>query len=236
MLLRKQLKLFETRKLFFTEYLYKLVLRNDLSNIFRTELQGKEKLNYAKNEIARLTEDYRNNLPLYKRAWRADVSLNTSDYFDAMTVYDALIHSDDYKIRIDPWSQITIFSNNRKMLSDIANKLRTNNVEFWEPKIEHISLLTSKTKIKIVDAVPELPLKVYFNSKKINAEFATWIAANRDKCKIGEVAFNSIQSHGYLNGMYIYIRDEKILNLITLIVGNSIRSVEKLVYVPNIDK
>jgi len=34
----------------------------------------------------------------------------------------------------------------------------------------------------------------------------------------------------------MFIRDEKVLNLVMLIVGNSIRSVEKLVYVPNIDK
>jgi hypothetical protein len=213
-----------------------LVLRNDLSNIFRTELQRKEKLSYAKNELERLTEDYKNNLPLYKKAWRADVLLNKNEYIDAITIYSALKNSNDCKIRIDHVSQITIFSNDKTLLLGIANNLHTNGVEFWEPKLEHISLLTSKTKIKIVDVVPELPLKVYFNSKRVNAEFATWIAANRDKCKIGDVAFSSILYDGYLNGMYIYIRDEKILNLITLIVGNSIRSVEKLVYIPNIDK
>jgi hypothetical protein len=34
----------------------------------------------------------------------------------------------------------------------------------------------------------------------------------------------------------MYIRDEKILNLITLLAGRSIRSIEKLVYKSNIDK
>ena len=88
--MRQQLKRSETRKLFFTEYLYKLVLRNDLSNIFRTELQGKEKLSYVRKQLDQLTENYRNNLPLYKKAWRAEVLLHENDYFDAITVYNAL--------------------------------------------------------------------------------------------------------------------------------------------------
>jgi hypothetical protein len=234
--MRQQLKRFETRKLFFAEYLYKLVLRNDLSSIFRTELQGKEKLNYARTQLDQLTENYRNNLPLYKKAWRADVLLHEDEYFDAMTIYNALKNSNDYKIRIDNHSQITLFSNNRKMLLDIANKLHKQRVDFWEPKQEHLTLLTGKTQIKIVNVVPELELKVYFNSKRVNAEFANWIDANRDKCKIGEIAFSSIQLHGYLSGFYMYVRDEKVLNLVMLLAGNSIRNVEKLVYVPDIDK
>tara|TARA_B110000503_G_scaffold24058_1_gene37842 strand:- start:772 stop:1476 length:705 start_codon:yes stop_codon:yes gene_type:complete len=234
--MRQQLKHSETRKLFFTEYLYKLVLRNDLSNIFRTELQGKEKLSYVRKQLDQLTENYRNNLPLYKKAWRAEVALSETDYFDAITVYNALKNSNDYKIRIDPYSQVTLFSNNKALLLDLANKLYTSHVEFWEPKAEHISLLSNKTKIKIVDVPPTLELKVYFNSKKVNAEFAAWINANRDKCKIGDIAFSSIHKHGYLSGLYMFVRDEKVLNLVMLIVGNSIRSVEKLVYVPNIDK
>lgn len=218
------------------EYLYKLVLRNDLSGIFRSELQGKEKLSFAGNQLDQLTENYRNNLPLYKKAWRAEVLLTENDYIDAVTVYNALKNSNDYKIRIDPYSQITLFSNNKLLLLDLANKLHTPGVEFWEPKDEHVEILNSKTRIRIVDTLPTLELKIYFNSKKVNAEFAIWIEANRDKCRIGDIAFSSIKSHGYLSGLYMYIRDEKILNLVMLLVGNSIRTVEKLVYVPNIDK
>jgi len=234
--MRPQLKRFETRKLFFAEYLYKLVLRNDLSSIFRTDLQKKEKLNYARTQLDQLTENYRNNLPLYKKAWRADVLVHENDYLDAIAVYNALKNSNDYKIRIDPYSQVALFSNNKTLLLELANKLHTSHVEFWEPRDEHISLLSNTTKIKIVDVLPALELKIYFNSKTVNAEFAKWINANRDKCKIGEVAFHIIQSHGCLSGLYMFVRDEKVLNLVMLIVGNSIRSVEKLVYVPNIDK
>jgi hypothetical protein len=180
----QQLKQFESRKLFFSEYLYKLVLRNELNVIFRSELQKKEKLSYARQELDRLAENYRNNLPLQKKAWRADIQLDTHDYFDAMTIYTALKSSDEYKLRVDPGSCITLFSNNKTFLLDLANKLHTSLLEFWEPNAEYVDILKTKTKIQIVDEPPKLPLKVWFNSTRINKDFANWIRANSDKCNI----------------------------------------------------
>ena len=234
--MKQQLKTFESSKLFYSEYLYKLVFRNDLHNIFRSELQKKEKLSFARSELDRLTEDYRNNTPLYKKAWRAEVYLDINDYFDAMTLYNALKNYDEYKIRIDPYNTITLFSNNKDFLLSIGHKLKTEAVEFWEPNSEYIDLLKSSTKIQIVDQVPELPLKVWFNSKRINKDFANWLRVNDDKCKIGKIALESLEQYGYLNGLYIYLRDERVLNLVTLLAGRSIRSVEKLVYRGDIDK
>ena len=232
----KQLKLCESRKLFYSEYLYKLVFRNELSNIFRNELQKKEKLSHARVELDELTELKRNNLPMYKRYWRTEVLIKEFDYLDAMDFYIALKKSNDYKIRIDPYCTITLFSNNKQFLLDIANKLRTPSAEFWEPDPEYIDILKSNTKIQIVDQPPKLPVKVWFNSNRINTDFASWIHANRDKCKIGKTALESLEKYGYLNGLYIYLRDEKVLNLVTLLAGSSIRNVEKLVYRGDIDK
>ena len=230
------MKLLESRKLFFSEYLYKLVLRNDLTTIFRTELQKKEKLSYAKRELDRLAEDYQNNLPLVKKAWRTDIPIATNDYFDAMTVYSALYNSNEYKLRVDPYSTITLFSNNKDFLINLGSRLTTTSVWFWEPNVAYIELLKSKTKIQIVDEPPSLPLKVWFNSTRVNKDFAIWIRANQDKCRIGKIALDSLESYGYMNGLYIYLRDDKILNLVTLLAGSSIRSVEKLVYRGDIDK
>jgi hypothetical protein len=232
----KQLKLFESNKLFYSEYLYKLVFRNQLNVIFRGELQKKEKLSFARSQLDTLTEQYRNNLPLYKKAWRTDVSVDVNDYFDAMTTYTAFKESSEYKLRIDPYSTITLFSNNKDFLLKLGSKLRTNTTEFWEPNPAHIDILKSKTKIQIVDKVPELPIKVWFNSTRINQDFGNWLRANSDKCKIGKIALESLENYGYLNGLYIYLRDEKVLNLVTLLAGSSIRSVEKLVYRGDIDK
>jgi len=232
----KQLKHFESAKLFYSEYLYKLVFRNELNVIFRNELQKKEKLSYARSQLDSLTEQYRNNDPLYKKAWRTDVSVDINDYFDAMAVYNTLKKTDEYKIRIDPYSSVTLFSNNKDFLLELGNKLKTDSAEFHQPNPDYIDILKSNAKIQIVDVLPKLPIKVWFNSNRINTDFANWLRANNDKCKIGTVALESLEDYGYLNGLYIYLRDEKVLNLVTLLAGSSIRSVEKLVYRGDIDK
>jgi hypothetical protein len=234
--MNQQLKHFESSKLFYSEYLYKLVFRNELNIIFRNDLQKKEKLSYARSQLDSLTEQYRNNIPLYRKAWRTDIPIATNDYLDAMIVYTALKNSDEYKIRIDPYSTITLFSNNKEFLIRLGNKLKTPTAEFWQPDPKYIDVLKSNTKIQIVDEPPKLPLKIWFNSTRINKDFANWLHANNDKCKIGKIALESLENYGYLNGLYIYLRDEKVLNLVTLLAGSSIRSVEKLVYRGDIDK
>ena len=231
-----QLKRFESSKLFYSEYLYKLVFRNELNVIFRSELQKKEKLSYARNQLDTLTEQYRNNLTLYKKQWRAEIVIDINDYFDAMTTYSVLKKSTEYKLRIDPYSTITLFSNNKDFLLDLGSKLKTDTLNFWEPNPDHIDILKSKTKIQIVDKIPELPIKVWFNSTRINQDFGNWLRANKDKCKIGTIALDSLESYGYMNGLYIYLRDEKVLSLVTILAGASIRSVDKLVYSGDIDK
>lgn len=232
----KNLKLHETNKLFYNKYLFKLVFRNQLNVIFRSELQRPAKLSYARSQLDRLTEDYRNNTPLTRKAFRTDIPIPIVDYYDAKELYTILKDNDNYRIRIDPCSTITIFSNEKGFLLRIADKLLNDDVEFWEPNEKYIDLLKSKTKIILVDRPHPLPYKVIFNGNRVNKDFANWINANRDKVKIGNIALEQLEEYGYLNGFYIYVRDEKILNLVTLLVGNSVRSVEKLLYKGNIDK
>lgn len=234
--MRKPLKRSESSKLFYSEYLYKLVFRNQLNVIFRGELQKKEKLSYARNQLDTMTEQYRNNQPILKKQFRSDIVVDVRDYLDAMSLYTTLKTSNEYKLRIDPYSAITLFSNNKEFLLNLAHRLKTPNVEFCEPNPKHIDILKNKTKIQIVDKEPALPIKIWFNSTRISTDFGNWIRGNDDKCKIGKIALESLEEYGYLNGLYIYVRDEKILNLVTLLAGQSIRSVEKLVYRGDIDK
>ena len=55
------------------------------------------------------------------------------------------------KLRIDPYSTITLFSNNKEFLLDLGSRLNYSKLEFWEPNPDHIEFLKSKTKIQIVD-------------------------------------------------------------------------------------
>ena len=45
-----------------------------------------------------------------------------------------------------------------------------------------------------------------------------------------------LEDQEYVNGLYFYVRDEKVLNLITLLIGDNIRRVQKLVWIEELDK
>ena len=66
-----------------------------------------------------------------------------------MTLYSALKNSNEYKLRIDPYSTITLFSNNKEFLVDIGSRLHTTKIDFWEPNVEYIELLKLKLKFKL---------------------------------------------------------------------------------------
>lgn len=232
----KSPKLCETKKMHYGEYLYKLVLSNQLNTIFRTELQKHTKLGFAKEQLNNLQEKYLHGELLEKQIYRTTVVIPNEDYLDAVDIYNILKFADNYKLRIDPWRSLTIYSNDRDLLIKISKKMRVSNKEFWEPDSSTIDLLLNQKNIVIVDKIPQFPLKVTLGSGNVDSNFADWLKNNTDKSRVGNITLSEIEAGSWVNGLYFYVRDEKVLSLVNLIVGHIIRRVDKLVYRPNIDK
>ena len=234
--MKQLLKLLETRKLHFGKYLYKLVLSNSLCSVFRTELQKGAALSYAKENLDQLTKQYETGEPLTTVRYRTYTEIPDKEYLDALSIYNILKDSSDYKVRTTYYRTLTIYSNDINMLHRISDSMRTSNLELWKPNKEHIALLTSDKNIIVVDKPTDMTLKITFKRGNINKDFAIWVKANSDKCQIGQLTLNDIETQGHLYGNYMYVRDEKILNLLLLLIGNSISRVDKIVYKGNIDK
>jgi len=232
------LKHYETSKLFYNKFLYKVSFYNSLNTIFRTEFQTKGTLSLAREKIDQLTESYRRGVqmafPVY-RTWK-DIDENT--YLDARHVYACLIrHKEEYRIRVESFGGISIFSNNFSFLTKLGNGLRTKRVDIYSPSDEVESLLL-KNANTIVSPVPvHWPLKITMGKNKRDySGFANWIRANSDKVKIGEIALQSLDTHGYVSGYYFFIKSEKILNLINIMIGDNIRRIDHIIYKEDIDK
>jgi len=230
----KSPKLRETKKLHYGKYLYKLVLSNQLNTIFRTELQKHTKLGFAREQLNNLHEKYIQGEPLEEQVYRAVRTIPTNDYLDAVDIYSILKFADDFKLRVDPWRSLTIYSNEKELLQKIIKKMRSSNREFWEPDSSTINALLNETNIILVDIPHQFPLKVTLGGNRVDGVFAHWLRNNTDKSKIGPTALAEIEREGYLNGLYFYVRDEKILNLIYMIIGHNIRRIDKLVCKNNI--
>lgn len=229
-----KLKQCETKRLHYNKYLYKLALANPLAPWFRTEFQkGDLKMIRSKLEEYQILYDI--GQPLYRKVFRTDQPITTDEFLDAKDVYVALSNATDYKIRVERWSGFCIYSNDKNFLLNLANKLRCSAREFWEPNQKNINFLLETKNIVIVDTPPQFCYKITFNYKKINPSFAKWLLNNTDKSSAGEKTIHNI-STGWASGNYVFIRDEKVLTMIELIVGHNIQRVERLVYAGDIDK
>jgi hypothetical protein len=228
------MKIFETNKLHYAQYLYKLDLTNAFAPFFRTEFQ-KGRLLSAKAALDEAYERIQNGLPLYRTVYRAQVPVSDQDFFDAKIIYNNLLEADNYKLRVNSWHTIIIYSNDKEFLLKIANEVEEKMISFWEPKQENIKLLTQRKKILIVDHEPEFIYKVSLNYKRIDPNFGNWIDANPKLVKCGKKALQNIKE-GYAFNNYFYVKNSKVLSLLNLMIIGNISRIEELVCNTIIDK
>ena len=133
---------------------------------------------------------------------------------------------DDHLIKVQLW----YLYNKRKL---IKPKYETkNNICSWtDPNI--VDFLDNN--ILIVDEEPSYKYKVYL-SDKATPGFARWAEANKDKIKLGHTLQREIENSGYLRGFYFWVKDDKVLLLVKMIIGGNIQRIDKLVSKSNLDK
>jgi len=210
-----------TTKLFYDQYLYKLVITNSLASIFRNN-----NLAYARGQLDRIQLDYESNSVLRLTMYSRNITITKQEFVAAKILLSELDIRDDYKIRIEN-PNMSIYSNNKQWIKTlIAKPLVTK--EFWEPKLGTTDLLV-KNNIIITDESFGFKYKITLKDR-IDSQFYNWLIANPNKVKIGTTCLQSIKNSNYVRGFYMYIKDEKILQLITLMIGTSIARIDNLVY------
>lgn len=219
----KLLKKCETVKLFYDLYLYKLVINNSLSPIFRNK-----NLSHARQVLDPMQRDYEANKALeWKRVLKSS-HVSVESFLDAKILLSVFSKADDYRLRIE-YSQMCIYSNDKSWLYSIKNKLNPRNViEFWEPDTQYLDIIKEKNTI-LIDRYLPFEYKITLGPKG-NSQFANWARNNSDKIKAGQIFLSEIENDGYVDGMYFYVRDEKVLTLVKLILGYCIKRVDKIVH------
>ena len=220
---------FETTKLFWNKYLYKLTINNRIGNIFRYK-----NLSYARSVLDGMQRAYEAGDPIKLERFRRCDLVTESHFLDARRLYKFLSKTNEYTLRIEG-NTTGIYSNNREWLHTIKSSLHKENLlEFWEPDPIGIELLEVNTII--VDTPILFQYKVMLGSGTMSLTgFANFAAANPKQIKIGPVLKQELEKNGYVSGMYFYARDEKVLQLCSLMLDN-IRRVDKIVAKQSLDK
>lgn len=234
-----KLKLFESKKLHYGEYLYKLVLHNSLANIFRTEFQKDGKLGYARQKLDHCNFAYKeaskdNNvvthfsIPWMTRNAGVFETIRTEQYFDALKIYNALQKQKNYKIRIER-NWMYLYSNDKAFLTSLINSCNAHG-EFWEPNLETIDLIKQDKNVILSKKPVTFKYKITLGSKKGSTGLADWIDANPSLAKMGDLAKQACSNKSYVKGYYFYVKNDKALFLVQMIVGDNIARIDRFVY------
>jgi hypothetical protein len=219
---------FETHKLFYNQYLYKLVFVNSLANIFR-----EKKLTFARDVLDELQHQFEKGNPLIRSTGYRQYPVESFEFLQCQSLYKELKTTNlDYKIRIEV-PRIQLYANDRDWLEDVSYRCKTAS-EFWEPGSNYVEYL--QENIILVNNPTRFQYKITLGDKRVDPGFNTWINKNADKIKIGKKCREAIQLGEYPANFYFYVRDERVLELIRLIIAPSIRRVDKLICKQDIDK
>lgn len=219
---------FESNKLFYNKYLYKFVFQNGLATIFRDR-----NFNYAKEVLDELYHKSERGVPLVRSSGYRQFKVSPSEFYECVALYHTLKNTKvDYKLRVENPS-LHLYSNDKAWLLMLATKT-VDPQSFHAPSRDIIKHITPNTII--VDTYTGFDYKVTFGDFRVDSGFNNWLDNNEDKVKMGIVCRDAIRESKYCANYYFYVRDERVLNLIKLMIAPSIRRIDKLVCKQDIDK
>ena len=218
---RKVLKEFESTKLYYNKYFYRLEINNCLATHFRDKNLPK-----ARKSLDVLQKCYDNNEELLIGWGLRSSPVSISDFVDAKKLYNIFSNYEDYKLRVER-NFFNIYANDLSWLETIKTAINTNSLHaFYKPSDNAISLLDSNTIIVKKDN--GYKYKVTLSTKTGNPSFAKWAQSNTKLVKVGSKLIDYMLNEEYIYGMYFYARDEKVLHLCSLMLGD-IGRIDKLV-------
>lgn len=208
--------------------MYKLSLYNSMAVVFRNK-----NLSNARRDIDALQQDFKQGLPLHLKRVLRFRYIPYECFLDAKKILTYLQKNDECLIRVEG-SSLSVFSNNLEWISALKNAVTPVRVlELWEPDPSIVSLL--EPKVIVVNGPVEYKYKVTLGPKG-DPSFAKWAEQNPHHIKIGDVAKKELAEDGWVNGYYFYAKNDKSLQICTLMIGNNIRRVDTLVSKHDLDK
>lgn len=212
------MKRYNTPKLFYGKYCYKLIVRSPIANWFRSG-----DLSVIRETIDGLQQQYKEKKRIHIQTWLRTIDVSLQDLHDAQKIYTAISKQDDFRIRIEGFT-IGLFSNDRDWLENLSKSISRSVEEWWEP-----SIVLQPNTLVMSPTMKDWGYKITLGSD-VPAGFFKWFELNQDKIKAGNTLRSNI-NHGqtYLSGYYFYVKNEKVLNLVTLVLGPSIQRIDKIV-------
>ena len=224
--------------LYYNRYMYGLKVDNIFFGIFRNK-----RLNYARSSLDTInnvletdpelvTPKYLQltDLPSYIRnnlqntpQWKSKLH-----YSDAVIILN-FMRNEDSRCRAEYPNLLTLYNNDRNSIQDLQNHLRLSST-LYAPHIDDEKLLLSEPDIELVPTEPTFKYRCYFNTKARRLQsFADYCTKNCDSIKITDRVLTLLRKGYMADGLTFYVKNEKMLMLIKLMLGDKIGRIKKLV-------
>lgn len=223
------MKQLETTKLFYNTYLYKVSITNAIAPIFR-----EKRLPEARKVLDEYQTQLENNGLITETRGRylKPISVPTLTHAQALYSEFSSQKQSSYKLRIEQCI-IVIYSNDLYWIEHLENRM-DHVIEVWKPEDSStINLLEPNVIISNTPIKYEYKVTV---GNDVDSSFANWAKKNPDKVKAGSKFLDLVEAKQYVNGMYFYARDLKILQFVNIIIGGAVRRIDKIINKSHIDK
>lgn len=215
------MKQLETERLFYDKYMYKVCMYLPIASIFR-----EKRYDVTRSTLDDLYQQLETEGQIFwKRGWRLTMPLDIEVLKDAQQLYSLLTSHDyeSYKLRVEQ-SQLCYYTNDIKNVESLLVNFTKRITSVHMPNENTINDL--KPNVIIKDSEWEYKVTV---GPKVDPSLAVWFENNKDKVKAGKTFIESIRNGHYLRGFYFYAKNEKVLQLINIVMAGNIVRVDKFI-------
>jgi len=228
------MKYTETKKLFFGQYLYRYKIKSPLAFYFYRTKQFDNMIAAVEAAISDLEEQIKKNKKSVAtiRRWNRTYEVDYNHISHLRKVKDILVNNrGDFRTRTE-MVNLSIYTNSDDMITELENVSKTYSVEISKPNSAARDILIGNSEVYVVNKPSNYEFRLTVAGKMNNSkEVAKWLEENVDKVKASSTAIRGFKKEYWLSNLLFYVRDEKVLMLAQMMFGESIKKVEKIVYV-----
>ena len=230
------MKYTETKKLFFGKYLYRYKFKSPLAFYFyrTSNFNGMiAALDAAIISIEDQISKNKKSVATVKR-WNRTYEVNQHHIDQIRELKNILVdYYGEFRTRTE-FINLSIYTNNEKLVS-LLETIHSEDAEMSKPHELAKSVLDGNNEIYIVNKPLDYKYRLTVSgSMKNSKEVAKWLEENSTKVKASSTAIRGFKKEYWLSNLLFYARDDKVLMLAQMMFGESIRKVEKIVFIGDI--
>jgi hypothetical protein len=224
-------KKYNSNKLFYDTYLYKLQVRTNVSSVFRAK-KNKEICRDKLDNLIKLSGPNKDSVKISRYKIAAYESIMSANHI----MNELQDTTEAFKVRCESYSLI-IYTNDMDLLDRIVINLDDSaNCKIWKPIIGSEQFLLTNRGVSVSKNPVDFKFRCFLKHGTHTGALINWIKNNPDKAKIGSSTLRSLEHGYYVTGNYFYVKDEKILMMAEMVGGKLISKIEKIVHIDDLDK